>query len=757
MIQHLLSSLSLFGPRQPKPRKRTGGYRRKLSMEPLESREMLSITQLANLSAADDTGEKPQSKVFEYAGNWWTVMPGSSGATVYRLDGTSWTATQSLPSGNGFRADVKVVDDLAHVLLFDGSSSQLATLQYDPADNRFEPWSLRPQVVAVPISSSAEMATLEVDSTGRMWVAYDVSSSVEVRYSDGLYTSWSAPITLGSLGSDDISDIVAMPNGKIGVMWSNQSADRFGFRVHVDGAAPTAWSADEVPASQSALSVGGGMADDHIHLASASDGTVYAAVKTSYDSSSYPKIALLVRRPNGQWDNLYLVDTSGTRGIVVVNEAAGKLIVAYTQGDHASNIVYRESPLGNIAFGPRQVLMSGSLNDVTSTKYTSTNEIVFLANSRGALFSFDVPAPIPNAAPFVDAGPNRSIALGGAAALDGTVSDDGRPTPSTLGLSWTKVSGPGAVAFANSSASDTTASFSAAGVYVLRLTASDGALSAFDEVTVTVSETPTIVKSVRASDGTLYELDSAHWLKVNGSRVWAGTHDYGVDANGMVYWHSVGGTLGRRHADKTWEFLDSSVMKFAVSQAGDAYSLADTGWLSFNGGDAWANTKDFTLNADGSMYWLETSNILYARSNAGSWSFVEHDVSRFAATQDGSAYALRSNGWVSLNGNQVWGNTHDFILAENQTLYLHSTDQVLSKMPSGSDWQLLGQNVVQFGIRQDGEEYVLYSDGSVRVGGAVQYTGVSEMVCDVFGRLRLEHVGGAFELVAGQFTLSRRL
>jgi len=43
------------------------------------------------------------------------------------------------------------------------------------------------------------------------------------------------------------------------------------------------------------------------------------------------------------------------------------------------------------------------------------------------------------------------------------------------------------VTFANASAAATTATFSATGVYVLRLTASDGALSAFDEMQVTVN------------------------------------------------------------------------------------------------------------------------------------------------------------------------------------------------------------------------------------------------------------------------------
>ena len=52
---------------------------------------------------------------------------------------------------------------------------------------------------------------------------------------------------------------------------------------------------------------------------------------------------------------------------------------------------------------------------------------------------------------------------------------------------WSKVSGPGEVTFANASAVDTTASFSQTGTYVLRLTANDGELQSSDDVIITVS------------------------------------------------------------------------------------------------------------------------------------------------------------------------------------------------------------------------------------------------------------------------------
>ena len=94
-----------------------------------------------------------------------------------------------------------------------------------------------------------------------------------------------------------------------------------------------------------------------------------------------------------------------------------------------------------------------------------------------------------NRAPSVNAGPDQTINLRGVANLDGTVSDDGLPNPPrALTTTWSKVSGPGTVIFGNANAVDTTASFSAAGSYVLRLTASDSALQASDDISIRVKK-----------------------------------------------------------------------------------------------------------------------------------------------------------------------------------------------------------------------------------------------------------------------------
>jgi regulation of enolase protein 1 (concanavalin A-like superfamily) len=94
--------------------------------------------------------------------------------------------------------------------------------------------------------------------------------------------------------------------------------------------------------------------------------------------------------------------------------------------------------------------------------------------------------PVVNLGP-TNAGPALAIALSDPANLNGSATDDGFPNPpGTLTYNWTTVSGPAAVTFANANAASTTATFSGAGNYTLRLTASDSALSGSSDLTVLV-------------------------------------------------------------------------------------------------------------------------------------------------------------------------------------------------------------------------------------------------------------------------------
>lgn len=107
--------------------------------------------------------------------------------------------------------------------------------------------------------------------------------------------------------------------------------------------------------------------------------------------------------------------------------------------------------------------------------------------------------------PTVEAGDDQAIVLPDLALLDGTATDDGLPDPpGDLALTWSVESGPGPVTFGDPSAEDTTASFTAPGAYVLRLTAFDGEITVHDELVVTVTgangETVLEVRVAKSTD-----------------------------------------------------------------------------------------------------------------------------------------------------------------------------------------------------------------------------------------------------------------
>jgi len=146
--------------------------------------------------------------------------------------------------------------------------------------------------------------------------------------------------------------------------------------------------------------------------------------------------------------------------------------------------------------GPGTVTFANAAAKVTTATFsTSGTYTLRLTASDSALTASDdlvvtVNPATTNKAPVVNAGVDQTITLPASSALTGTVTDDGLPNPpASVTTTWSKVSGPGTVTFANPAAKATTASFSASGSYTLRLTASDSALSASDDISIVVNPT----------------------------------------------------------------------------------------------------------------------------------------------------------------------------------------------------------------------------------------------------------------------------
>lgn len=335
------------------------------------------------------TKDKPQAKVWNYANQWWCVLSVAEGTVIYRLEGTNWKKALMVTAKTS-KPDCIVDGNLVHVLAYRGSlaNTQVQTVEYDQLTNTYQLWKVRQDTSSITFGPGTETAAIAIDGRKRMWVASAVTNNLKVWWSDHPYNSWSAPITIATgLKPDDICAITAIPSQRlIGVFWSNQNAKRFGFKTHVDGTSPGIWSADELPASKFALdNVGLGLADDHINMKVARDGTLYCVAKTGYDKAAHPKVILLVRRPSGNWDNdLYPVTIypEGTQPLLLLNEDQGKLKVVYSTSENGGNVVYRESATSKISFGPARTLFSEpgkQFNYATSTHQTFNSEIVIMA------------------------------------------------------------------------------------------------------------------------------------------------------------------------------------------------------------------------------------------------------------------------------------------------------------------------------------------------------------------------------------------
>jgi len=141
--------------------------------------------------------------------------------------------------------------------------------------------------------------------------------------------------------------------------------------------------------------------------------------------------------------------------------------------------------------------------------------------------SITITVSVANVAPSVSAGPDRTITLPATASLDGTVTNDGLPVGAAVTSTWSKVSGPGTVTFGNTAAVDTTAAFSVAGTYVLRLSGSDSLLSASDDMQVVVNAATGIPAGWSSQDlGTTMPAgsalgDGADWtIRGGGPDIW---------------------------------------------------------------------------------------------------------------------------------------------------------------------------------------------------------------------------------------------
>ncbi|UCE01745.1 MAG: hypothetical protein JSW67_10770 [Candidatus Latescibacterota bacterium] len=343
------------------------------------------------------TGEKPQSKLFHHDGSWWTAVHGPSGIGIYEKQGNLWQLT-TLLGGSG-KTDVKISGNDLFVLAF-SSDPELYKLAWDAVQRD---WDLLPGFpVSVPQIQGAEALVLEQDSTGRLWYVGEGESLIQAYHSLASHLEWSnTPIILRTgVNEDDIASVVAFGGDKIGVFWSDQVRDEFGFRVHHDGDPLTQWDSAEV------VSSGFRLADDHVNLAFDSNGRVYAVTKDDSD-----RVSVHRRTPGGTWSTAFdVLGGPANHPSVMVSEADGLVYVLYTDWNGAPlRISYCVSSMGSLVFGEPTTLISSAVSDVDDVSGTKqllpAGNLIAIARGGGKTWwnGFGDPsgAALPSAPPSV--------------------------------------------------------------------------------------------------------------------------------------------------------------------------------------------------------------------------------------------------------------------------------------------------------------------------------------------------------------------
>jgi hypothetical protein len=359
------------------------------------------------------SGSKPESKLWFNDGRWWAVMwdTASPSFRIFRADAgaTTWVNTGTAVDSRGsarsdalwdgthlYIASHSVASDSSHNVA--ARPAKLYRYSYSGGTMTYTLDSGFPVNI---IDVSTETFVIDKDSTGKLWATWTQGRRPYVAHTTVDDKTWTAgfipPVTGITLNSDDISSVVAFGGNKIGLMWSNQSDSHMYFATHTDGAADGTWTASE------AATTGSGSADDHINLKTDSAGRIYAAVKTSFTSSSQTLIQLLVRGSGGGWSayRFGTVSDSHTRPIVLLDEQHGLLHMFATgkypgagSGQSGGTIYEKTATIGAIAFSSGsgtpfiQDPNSSNMNNATSTKQgvNSSTGLVVLATNDSTKF-----------------------------------------------------------------------------------------------------------------------------------------------------------------------------------------------------------------------------------------------------------------------------------------------------------------------------------------------------------------------------------
>lgn len=311
-----------------------------------------------------------------------------------------------------------------------------------------------------------------------------------------------------------------------------------------------------------------------------------------------------------------------------------------------------------------------------------------------------------NAAPFVYAGAQQIISSS-PTTLEGVVKDDGLTGGGIKFTNWSKVSGPGTVTFGNLNVTNTTASFSAHGIYVLKLAASDGKYTNSSQVTIAYNTTLSVTL-LNPAGGSTYTVPTNIILQASASISSGSISSIGFYANGSLI-----GTASNAPYSLNWESVPAG--NLALTAVANTSDSANTGLAS-----APANvTVNWPTNV-----WQVTYTLTELQIPTAGLPLV---ANRQYNTQYGASGSFGYNGRLDYEAIKI---------TKSSTLSDGCTGQTIS----GQDYIVPNNNTLVTVTLETGEQYgfvpriVFQSGGQNHIGhSSVTYLALIRFVFDAAG------------------------
>jgi hypothetical protein len=292
---------------------------------------------------------------------------------------------------------------------------------------------------------------------------------------------------------------------------------------------------------------------------------------------------------------------------------------------------------------------SGSISHSISSTDPTYNGTT-LPNQSVTILDNDI-----NTAPVITLNMPTAVAIPGGAGLmlEASVSDDGKPLPSSLSTQWQILSGPagGSVNFDDATTTNAGVTFNLAGTYLLRLNADDGALNGMTDITVhydTISTDALFssqdIGSVSTSGSSSRSESAGTWsISGSGSDIWNQSDEFQYLAAPFTGDGSI--TVRLLSQTHTNEWAKVGLM---IRDSHDANAAHSTLAITANNGLAWQQRNS-------------TGDISY-HTSAGSYSFplwlkLTRSGSTITAEQstDGTNWATVGDATPDMSGDDMIG------------------------------------------------------------------------------------------------------